>query len=314
MSGPQNSERQLWAVMYHYVRDLPNTPYPRIKGMLTENFRQQVDLLKGRYEMATLESALDFLGGRYRPDRDLCVLVFDDGLKEHYTEVTPILAERSIEGLFFVITGCVEENKVATVHKNHFLLAALDFAEYKQAFLERLAEISPETDTEVDIEKVKATYRWDTSDIAAFKYLLNFRLTEAQREQILNDLFARYLGDEKQFASELYVNWDEARRMQDAGMLIGGHTHSHVALSTMGDPQQQADLHKCSELLHKRLKPQALWPFSYPYGQAHSFNEVTVQTLQDLNFACGFVTEVGSNEVSRDLYRIRRIDPKDVKE
>ncbi len=312
MSQPESNQRQLWAVMYHYVRDLPSTRFPRIKGMLTEDFRNQVDLLSSRYEMATLESALDFLGGSYHPERDLCLLVFDDGLKEHYSDVTPILAERNIEGLFFVITGCIEDGRVASVHKNHFLLAALDFAEYKQAFLERLAEISPQTSTEVDHEKVRTTYRWDTPEVAAFKYLLNFNLTEAQRERILNDLFARYLGDEKEFARELYVSWEEVRRMQSAGMLIGGHTHSHVALSTMGDPQQQADLTQCSQLLRERLTPQALWPFSYPYGQAHSFNEVTVQTLQDLDFACGFVTEVGPNDVNRDLFRIRRIDPKDV--
>ena len=44
--------------MYHYVRDLPRTPFPRIKGMLTEDFRRQVEELPRRYEMATVESAL----------------------------------------------------------------------------------------------------------------------------------------------------------------------------------------------------------------------------------------------------------------
>ena len=87
----------LYVVMYHYVRDLPHTPFPRIKGMLTSAFRQQLTALQSLYEMATLESALDFLRGRYTPSRPLCLLTFDDGLKEHYTDVTPILVDTGVQ-------------------------------------------------------------------------------------------------------------------------------------------------------------------------------------------------------------------------
>ena len=84
----------LQVVMYHYIRDLPNTSFPRIKGMLTRDFREQLATLQSRYEMGTLESALDFMRGSYRPSRDLCLLTFDDGLKEHYAEITPILIDQ----------------------------------------------------------------------------------------------------------------------------------------------------------------------------------------------------------------------------
>ena len=97
-------EPSLNVVMYHYVRDLPNTPFPNIKGMHIREFADQVAALKGQYEMATLESALDFVSGAYEPTKDLCLLTFDDGLKEHYSEVTPLLREAGIQGLFFVIT------------------------------------------------------------------------------------------------------------------------------------------------------------------------------------------------------------------
>ena len=59
--------------------------------------------------MATLESPRLSCNGAYRPARDLCLLTFDDGLKEHYRDVTPLLAECRVQGLFFVISGCVEE-------------------------------------------------------------------------------------------------------------------------------------------------------------------------------------------------------------
>ena len=69
-------------------------------------------------------------------------MTFDDGLREHYADVTPILAEEQIQGLFFLITGCMEDGVVAPVHMNHFLMAHLGFEVYRRAF-EKMAGILP---------------------------------------------------------------------------------------------------------------------------------------------------------------------------
>ena len=66
--------------------------------MLLDDFRSQVRCLPDMFEMATLESAMEFLTGKYMPRRDLCLMTFDDGLREHYADVTPILAEEGIQG------------------------------------------------------------------------------------------------------------------------------------------------------------------------------------------------------------------------
>src|SRR5690349_9817423 len=133
----------LHVVMYHYIRDLPNTAFPKINGMLLRDFREQVGEFRERYEMATLESALEFIKGNYHPERDLCLLTFDDGFKEHYAEITPLLSDYRIQGLFFVITSCFETGNVAPVHMNHFLMAALSFKEYQEAFSTRLNDMAP---------------------------------------------------------------------------------------------------------------------------------------------------------------------------
>jgi hypothetical protein len=100
--------------------------------------------------------------------------------------------------------------------------------------------------------------------------------------------------------------------MQAGGMVIGGHSHSHVALATMNSDRQRADLETCTGTLHERLKPQTFWPFSYPYGKTNSFNPLTIEAIHDLGFACAFATEVGDNYVGQDLFSIRRIDTKDI--
>jgi peptidoglycan/xylan/chitin deacetylase (PgdA/CDA1 family) len=302
----------LTVVTYHYVRDLPRTRFPRIKGLLTENFRRQIVALGQRYEMATLASALAFLQGEYRPPRDLCLLTFDDGLKDHVTDVLPLLSERRLQGVFFVPTACLEQTHVAAVHKNHFLLAAVEFDEYRRAFLGELSRRHPETKTDVDPASVATTYRWDTPEVGAFKFLLNYRVPGSVRDAILDVLFTAYLGDEQAFARELYLSWQDACQMQETGMVVGGHSHNHTALSLLSDEHQRKDLEMCTALLQRRLRPQALWPFCYPYGGKHSYNDVTVQTIRALGYSCSFSTVPGINHVAQDLFALRRVDTNDL--
>lgn len=304
---------QLHVVIYHYVRDLEGSRFPGIKGIRTGDFERQVDVLRDRYEMATLESSLAFLSGRYRPKRDLCLLTFDDGLKDHYTQVTPILAARQIEGQFFLITGCLSERMMAPVHKTHFLMAGVPLGELQTAFRSALDDLSAGTAYPVDPEKAKRQYRFDNPEAAAFKYLLNFVAPPGLRDQALGRIFARYLGPEDELSRDVYVTWDEARAMQSAGMLLGGHTHTHAQpLARMTDDDQVRELERCAALLHEQLRPQHLWSFSYPWGKPDTYSSFTVDLVRRLGFHCGFTTTVGTNKAGDDPYRIIRVDTKDM--
>ena len=303
---------KLHVVMYHYVRDLPRTAFPRIKGMLVDDFVRQVDGLAERFEMAGLESALDFLAGRYEPSRDLCLLTFDDGVREHYDTVTPILAERGIQGLFFLITGCLTDRRVAEVHKSHFLMAALSFDEYRRRFFAALDGWNGERlrESEADAEKACRTYPWDEPATARFKHFFNFVLDPALRARATAELFEAALGRESSFADALYLSWAEAREMQRAGMALGGHTHSHRPIAAMPDPEMRADLDCCRRSLTERLSPQPAWPFSYPYGKSDSFSEAAVEHLRNQGYDCAFTTESGPNQPGADLFRLQRVDCK----
>jgi peptidoglycan/xylan/chitin deacetylase (PgdA/CDA1 family) len=294
--------------MYHYIRDLPNTPFPRIKGMLTSDFRKQLARFRNQYEMTTLQSALDFICGTYVPSKDLCLLTFDDGLREHYTDVTPLLAEHRIQGIFFPISRCLQEQRVASVHMNHFLMASLDFDVYRRAFLDRLDD---PMGFAVDTAVARRTYRWDTPEVASFKYLFNFVVDADTRDQVIKSIFDENFSDEKAFSNDLYINWQEARAMQDAGMVIGGHSHQHKPLSSLSEQELDADLTSCHQLLMQNLHPQPFWPFCYPYGKNDSFNKESIGHLRRLGFACSFSTEVGSNSPGTNPFAIVRLDCKD---
>ncbi len=158
----------------------PAPSSPGSRACFLDDFRRQAKALPEVFEMATLESAIEFLTGKYTPRRDLCLMTFDDGLREHYADVTPILAEEQIQGFFFVITGCLEDGVVAPVHMNHFLMAHLGFDVYRLAFektVQDLAPAEPAPDQDGWIRQFVSeripSIRWKSLD---FKYLFNFVL------------------------------------------------------------------------------------------------------------------------------------------
>ena len=173
-----------------------------------------------------------------------------------------------------------------------------------------LAEVGNEVlCLDVDAAEAQRIYRWDSPDVASFKYLVNFTLPRTLREQALDATFLTHFGDEAEFAESLYLNWSEAREMQSSGMIIGGHSHSHPALGVLSPKEQRADLSVCARQLRRGLFPQAHLPFSYPYGD---FNDATVDSLRDLGFDCSLTLQTGVNAAGEDLFRVRRFDTNDV--
>lgn len=239
---------ELTIVAYHYVRDLPRTPYPKIKGLLTDRFVSQLEFFQANYEMATQESVLSYLDGAYVPTRNMCYLTFDDGFKDHFDTVLPILTEHKVEGAFFPVTDCIEFGWVAPVHKNHFLMAAVDFEELKRRSIEIISSEFPDQSLEVD--RPSDAYELDTPEVADYKYLMNVTLPPNINASVMNSMFAQVFGDEAKFAEGLYLSWSELSEMQNAGMRIGGHTRKHKFLSKLESEDQSDEI--ITSLAHMR--------------------------------------------------------------
>ena len=304
---PDPEQASLVVVVYHYVRDPETARFPRIQGLTVEQFASQVAQLRELYEMATLDSALAFLQGRRQPNRSLCLLTFDDGLREHVDVVCPILVRFGIQGVFFVTTSCLS-GRVASVHKNHHLMAALGFDHYRYLVMERLGElgVAPQPP---DPEQAALAYPWDSKPVAAFKHLMNFRLPVELRTTVVEQLFDEHLGDETGFARELYFSAGDARRLQRAGMVIGGHSHAHTPLAGLDVGALAHDVSQCAAILRGSMLGQPQWPFSYPYGV---FDTFTPAALAAAGFSCGFALEGGANPAGRGLFEIHRVDTKDL--
>lgn len=297
-------------VMYHYVRDMHKTKYPRIKGLLIEKFRGQLAYILRHYQVIRLEDYLDFLsGGKVVPENS-CVLTFDDGFKDHYATVFPILRELDLPAAFFPQTQPLVELTVPPVHKTHFLLAKIGALVFAQEVNSILRDQFPDLVEEFSIQdKIKKNlgYRWDDALTVNLKWSIA-TMPHGPKVEILGEIFGKYFEDERGFCKELYMTWDEIREMKESGLSFGSHTHTHPALSELSEEDQVRELKDSKDVMAKEFGEDVTL-FAYPYG---SFNDVTLRILRKL-YVCGLTTRVGVNEGrDEDPFTLKRLDTNDL--
>ncbi|MFE7648978.1 polysaccharide deacetylase family protein [Streptomyces phaeoluteigriseus] len=61
------------------------------------------------------------------------------------------------------------------------------------------------------------------------------------------------------------LDWRQVRELADAGVEIGGHSHSHPQLDQLGDSALRAELTRCRDIVAGELGAPPV-SFAYPYG------------------------------------------------
>ena len=116
---------QLTIIMYHYVRELKNSRYPRINALLTSQFIAQLSYLEKHYSFVTMDDCLGAIYSDTSLPSNAVLLTFDDGYLDQYLNVFPILHDRGIQGCFFPPAKAIIYNEVLDVNKIHFIIASV---------------------------------------------------------------------------------------------------------------------------------------------------------------------------------------------
>ena len=113
----------LTIIMYHYVRPLKNSKYPKINGLELEGFKRQLDFFLKNYKLVTAEEIIEWVRIKKRLPDNAIWLTFDDGYKDHFKYVLPELLSRNIQGTFFPPSKPILENTLLDVNAIHYILS-----------------------------------------------------------------------------------------------------------------------------------------------------------------------------------------------
>lgn len=226
-------------------------------------------------------------------------ITFDDGLKSQFTNAFPLLEEYNFPACFFLTTKNLTENTMNNVHKIHLLMSEFS--------IDQLAkEWSLITGTEVERNKELVPKYWDDVFTANLKFLLR------SNSEILDKIFNKKF-DEKNKSKKFYINFSEAKKLLNAGMEIGCHSHSHMPLAEhlAEHPSHVRDeLAKNKNILEKELDINVDF-VSYPRYEPHLHIESVAKSL---GFIAGFTTIKKMVASSDDLLSLGRFDANHVTE
>ncbi len=303
---------QLTSVMYHYVRPLKGSQYPRIKGLELSGFREQLDYLSQQYAFISADHLIAHLkSGEALPD-NACLLTFDDGYRDHFDFVLPELIKRGIQGCFFPPACSVIEKKLLDVNALHFILAATDDISVLIADLKAQTRMQglPEQRWDALWDKLAKPNNFDGKDVIFFKRMLQRELSVEMRAVIVTNLFEKHVGrSEREFCEELYMSADDLRALQSEGMYVGNHTYNHVWLNSLDRKGQASEISKSLAFLSSLGAPVRDWIMCYPYG---GYNHDTIDILKAQNCIAGLTTKSGICRLDQTSpFEISRFDTND---
>lgn len=293
---------ELTVMMYHYIRDAADEAEAGsgIPGMPVRMFEAQLEELAQRHTFVTWQDVRMALQGKQSLPEAACLLTFDDGVRDHYINVFPILRKRNLSGLFFILARSGADGLVLG-HKIHFLLAALGLDGLRDAIWDELNPVQRERFTQAE-EFYRGKYPSISAeqDIDLLKAVLQ-RDISSDVDPLLSNLLKRHVGPEEEMAQSFYLTAGQTREMSAGGMHFGGHSHSHPWFDWIDAAQRKAEIRASATLLNQ-IEP-GPWAFAYPYG---GLSDDAPELLKADGFIAAFTTRTQLQHTNP--YLIGRLD------
>ncbi len=312
-----NDKKALLFVNYHHVKERAPDGFPKLHYVTPEKFRAQIAMLGRIFDFPQPEAVRNQILSGVGFDNHCCVLTFDDGLRDHFESVQPILDELGISGVFSVNTAPWSTNRMLSVHMAHLLSAAFSYLDLADD-IETAARLHgiAQSISEVDPQVAKSQYRYDDASTACVKYFLNAVIPQNYRAVVLSDVFMKRLGENERFVGEHYLTPRQARLMVEAGHTLAMHTHTHLHLASASKQVRNEDIHANLSALRQYVlgNEAAINWVSYPYGSPTSYDDFVIQEFRQLGCDMGLTMRRGLNNVNSMVHpmKLARVDTNDV--
>jgi peptidoglycan/xylan/chitin deacetylase (PgdA/CDA1 family) len=290
---------------YHYIRPEYNAKYPSIFGVTPDEFKKQLLLLmnKGRFvnPIDLLRNSKQILDS----SENFYLITFDDGLKEQFDYALPILDELGIPAVFFINSSNFSEKKVSTVHKIHLLRSVISPFE----FVEKLFHFDSIELSDLESKRAKDIYQYDDEKSAVLKYVLNFKMTFKEQEDVIEEMFGHYF-DEDLILKSLYMNELSLRELAKRGFL-GSHSHNHYPLGLLDLESIKFEIENSKAILEKSTDSK-IELIAYPFGTKEACTDSVGEIAKNVGFKLGFTTARGANVDFENPLLLNRFDCNDM--
>lgn len=272
-------------LVYHRVNDEANLFFPALD---VRHFLEQVEYLARHYEVAPLESTLQWLA-EGAPGRARAVLTFDDGYPDTHDIVLPALQRLGLPATLFLCTGPPETGRLVWSDQT------------RCAIQEATAEVLHLPDLDLPV----FTLRDAPSRVRAMERVVSRmkRLPPARIAAVLARIESQLLPRP---SSRGLLDWERVRAIARGPFTLGAHTHNHFLLANLSLEEIAHEIGTSVDLIERHVGVRVR-SFAYPNGMAEDYDDRSRGILAGLGIRYAVTCRHGFARVQTDPYQVARV-------
>src|SRR5690348_11245463 len=267
------SMRRPRILMYHSVGH---------EDVSIRQFRWQLRLLRDSFDVVSLPRLVDRLVAGTANGEEVA-LTFDDGVRNHYSVVWPMLREARVPATFFVCPGLIESGAWLWNTELRTRLSVLGGTE-RARIARRLGCPASSDHGMVEWAKRLPLDRRHEFEEQARALTRQFEPTSAQLDR------------------NAPMSWIELKRLDPALITIGSHTSTHPILTTLDREARDREIAESRMMLEQHLG-RSVDLFCYPNG---ANDAVTRQTVREV-YRAALSTRQDVVTGEADLFALPRV-------
>ncbi|MGA6826489.1 polysaccharide deacetylase family protein [Nitrospira sp. NS4] len=268
-----------------------------------ETFAEQMAVVKRRFKVLSIEEFADRMERKSPFESSSCLITFDDGWQDNFTNALPVLRRYELPALVFLPVNFIGRNRLfwqeALVH---LLVLAVRTVRREPAREVRIREaLDPIGLAEVlDLNDSDPRSRI-IETISRNRAGLTPSLVDTALANLRSE-FGVENGDVE--GTDSFMNWEQIAEMSRHGIAFGGHGSEHRLLSEMPIEEAREDIRMSKEVFDVRCK--GMFPtFSYPRGY---WTPQVAESVRAAGFRLAFLAKGGSVSCEDDPFTIRRVN------
>ena len=270
---------------YHLVSDEDNIPHTKylFNHRNTTQFQSDLDFFLRHFNPISLFDLIDSVKNKRELKEKSFLLTFDDGYREVYDIIAPILIKRNIPATLFLTINFLDNQSLSLRHKASILVEEIN--KFGESIIDKIKSIFAKY-------KVKFT-RFDISIFSLAREKI-FVINEIA--DLLNINFDNYLKLNKPFLTIEQVN-----NLINKGFTVGAHSLDHPAYSDISLKEQ------INQTLNSLKRLQADFSlnyrvFAFPYSDysvSKNFYEKTQRYIEIFFGTSGLMHDKLHNSLQR---------------
>lgn len=262
------------------------------RQVFVERFIKQIGYLIQKYNIISLGRYIEYLQGKTDIPSYPLIFTFDDGYKNNYNLLFPLVKQYQVPVTIFLTTGNVGKCSPGWLNKIEYAIAMTSKSEFA-----------------LKVNGAVRNFNLDSLSgkghaCAEVKRILK-GINQAKIEATVESLVRELKVDIDNVTDENFISlsWPEVKEMSQWGVDFASHSESHPILTNTDAERVKVELSVSKEKIENHLGRKSLF-FSYPNGD---FNQDVKRMAKEAGYICAVTTTYGLDDRKTDAYELRRI-------